>query len=108
MTMCSVILVVSLSSELLLNVSDPQLIQHIPKRMVSMGSCKTLAASHNRRLGVQGGVAAGVRAVARTGAGEVERRAAEPGLHRALVARQSEHCKAADTGSSCAVHLPPH
>ena len=73
-----------------------------------MRFCKALAASYNRRLGVQGGGAAGVRAAVRTGAGEVQRRAAEPGLHRALAAQQSEHCKAADTGSSCAVHLPPH
>ena len=75
--------------------------------MISMGLCKALAASQNRQLGVQGGGAAGVRAVVRTGAGEVQRRAAELGLHRALAARQSEHCKAADTGSSCAVTSVP-
>ena len=108
MTMCSAIRVISLSSGLLLNVFDPQLLQHRPKRIVSMGSCKALADLHNRQLGVQGGGAAGARAAVRTGAGEVQRRAAEPGLHRALAARQSEHSKAADTGSSCAVHLPPH
>ena len=59
MTMCSAILVVLVSSELLLNVLNPQLVRHKPKRMVSMGSCKALAASHNRQLGVQGGARQG-------------------------------------------------